>query len=141
MTTSAGDDSVAATVRAAQVLLSRTLGRPVTLTDAARLTEAELAGACPAMRDAAAFETAMALMCGYWLIGTLGWQLEGALQSDGEWGIATVRGRIIGRLAVFPELVGGELPGLYATAQSLARRLAARWPDTEPLPLYPAFRG
>jgi hypothetical protein len=59
-----------------------------------------------------------------------------------EWGIASVRSRIVTCLEAFLEAAtaGDLLPGLRGTALALREHLSKRWPDTTPLPVYPAFR-
>lgn len=104
---------------------------------------AELGRTCPAARDDQRFNTALGTMCAFWLLGTLGWQLEGALEDDHTWGIATVRSRIVSRLKIFSELSAsfGLFPALASTAESLRESLSKRWQETELLLLYPAFRS
>jgi hypothetical protein len=104
---------------------------------------AELAVACPAARDDLAFDAALVRMCGFWLLGTLAWHLERALEEDDTWGIATVRSRLLARLGAFIETAtsSNQLPALRATATALLDHLRRRWPDTPPLPVYPAFRS
>ncbi len=82
-------------------------------------------------------------MCGYWLIDTLGWLLERALNEDYKWGIATVRSRILARLQAFiaTSTSYNQLPALRSTANILLESLDKRWPDTQPLAVYPAFRA
>jgi hypothetical protein len=103
---------------------------------------AELIAVCTAARDDRSFEAALVRMYGFWLIGILGWHFERALEEDDEWGIASVRSRIITRLEVFLEAAtaSDQLLGLRETALALREHLSKRWPDTTPLPVYPAFR-
>jgi aminoglycoside/choline kinase family phosphotransferase len=103
---------------------------------------AELMTACPAARDDAAFATALVQMCGFWVIGILGWHLERAIEEDDLWGIATVRERLKGRLRSFIDTATShrQLPALAATAEALLEYVNTRWVDVQPLALYPAFR-
>lgn len=87
----------------------------------------ELARACPAALDRQSFDSALALMCGYWILRTLPGRLARALEADKEWGIATLRQRILAHLEAF-----------IAAAEAFARLPALR--DTAAA-LYPGFRG
>jgi hypothetical protein len=103
---------------------------------------AELSRTCPAAQDDHLFETGLVHMCGYWLIATLWWHLADALKEDRDWGIATMRPRFLARLQAFIGVsqAYGQLPALRGTASALLEHLQARWPEIEPLPVYPAFR-
>lgn len=102
---------------------------------------AELARGCPAARDDRAFESALTMMGGYWLIVSLGWLLERAIEEDAPWGIASTRSRILARLEAFvAAATSGRLPALRGTAEALLETLQRRWPEALPLPLFPAFR-
>lgn len=102
----------------------------------------ELARGCPAAQDDRSFAPALAVMCGYWTIVTLPGPLERAIDEDQEWGIATLRPRILARLEAFIATADAfaRLPALRGTAEALLATLRRRWPDVSPLPLYPAFR-
>jgi hypothetical protein len=102
----------------------------------------ELAVDCPAAADDAVFLPALARACAFWAVTTLSWTLEKALDEDRKWGISTVRQRHPLRLdnaAQVAERVG-TLPAMAETFRALADALRVRWPDTEPMPFYPAFR-
>jgi hypothetical protein len=109
---------------------------------------AELAPARPEAADGAAFGTAMAHACAYWLLWTLalapdaGLDLAGALARDTPWGTASVRQRHLLRLETFAADADarGALPALAETAAALAGRLRALWPEAG-MPLYPPFRA
>jgi hypothetical protein len=103
----------------------------------------ELAKTCPAADDDQIFRTALARSCAYWLFTTVGGQLRRALNEDQDWGIATVRQRILARLEAFIATTEtcDELPALRALASHLGRVLQKRWSETPPLPLYPVFRS
>ncbi|HMP39195.1 MAG TPA: phosphotransferase [Roseiflexaceae bacterium] len=103
---------------------------------------AELLHVCPAAHDDHVFSTELVRMCGFWLIGTLGWHLAGALQEDTTWGIATIRSRLIGRLHAFLATASAynQLPTFCALVYALLEQLQKRWPDTAPFAVYPAFR-
>ena len=102
----------------------------------------EAAVGCPIIADDALFYPALAHACAYWAIETLQYNLENARENDGKWGISTVRQRFPLRLENFAQVAerAGVLPALSATALALAERLRVLWPDTEPMPLYLAFR-
>ena len=80
-------------------------------------------------------------MTAFWACECLRW-LEQTLKEDHEWGIAGVRPRILSRLAMFIEAASTyeRLPALHATFERLLASLIQRWPEVQPLPLYPAFR-
>ena len=103
---------------------------------------AELIHGCPAAQDDNVFEQALVTICGYWLVNTLAWHLERALEEDDTWGIASTRQRIIARLEAFIATSQGfgRFPALRDAAGRLHALLFKRWPDSPPLPLYPAFR-
>ncbi len=102
----------------------------------------ELAQGCPQAQEDTLFERALVEACAFWLLNTLEWQLRNALKKDGQWGISTFRPRVLARLEAFITTSEefGHLPAMRDTAARLLAVLSKRWPDTEPLPLYPAFR-
>jgi hypothetical protein len=102
---------------------------------------AELVKGCPEAEDDSVFETALVGVCAFWLLNSLGWQLQGALREDRTWGIATVRSRLLARLETFLAIAGerGQLPAVRGMAERLLEVLRERWPEAPPLPLYPAF--
>jgi hypothetical protein len=81
-------------------------------------------------------------VCVHWALRSLVWHLETALKEDQEWGIATLRPRILARLEAFAATSDayGHLPALRDTMNRVLETLRLRWPDTDELPLYPAFR-
>ncbi len=103
----------------------------------------ELITGCPEAESDAVFYPAMVAACAYWTIASLGWTLEGALKEDGQWGISTHRQRHPMRLANFAALAeeNNVFPALAATARALEAKLVSLWPETEAMPLYPAFRA
>lgn len=96
----------------------------------------------PSILDDIIFGKAMAEVCAVTLIFTLDWLLGPALDEDREWGIATLRPRILARLEAFiaASLQFDQLPATCNLAETLLALLQERWADVEPLPLYPAFR-
>ena len=101
----------------------------------------QLVGGCPEAEDDRVFEAALARVCGYWLLATLSRSLPRAIEADSMWGIATIRQRLFARLEAFITTAEafGQLTALRATAARLLEVIRKRWPDTRPLPLYPAF--
>lgn len=104
---------------------------------------AELSRTCAAARDDALFDAARVAVCACWVVQTLNWHLADALKEpDGEWGIATIRARILTRLDMFAHVAAGHAD--YAPFASDMQRVRATlgklWPEAQPLPLYPAFR-
>ncbi len=97
--------------------------------------------AIPEARDTAAFRLEYAIAVVVRLFGSLEWHLEAALKGDSTWGIATLRNRILWHLQAAIEATerAQSMPNLRSVAQSWLTDLARRWPDAEPLPLYPAF--
>lgn len=104
---------------------------------------AQLARGCPMANDEAQFQQELSCACAYWLIRTLAWNTEHALKEDNSSGISTVRQRHLMRPAAFADRCEplGHLPALTALARSIAVALHDRWPDTEPMPVYPPFRA
>jgi hypothetical protein len=103
----------------------------------------ELARTVPQAADDALFNAALVHACAYWVEGSLSWHLEASLAEDREWGISTVRSRILARLDAFAATSEEYrlLPSLRDCAIRVRDELKRRWPETEPLPLYPAFRA
>ena len=68
---------------------------------------------------------------------------ERGRDADPKWGISTIRQRLIARLEAFAEVSESfqQLPNLRGVAERAHAVLTKRWPETEPLPLYPAFRA
>lgn len=102
----------------------------------------ELVRGCSEAQEDRVFERALATICGFWLLHTLAWHLEPALQEDRSWGIASIRQRILARLEAFvlTSEEFNELPALRGTAARLLELLGKRWPESPGLPLYPAFQ-
>jgi hypothetical protein len=101
----------------------------------------ELATVCPAAADGQMFEEAMLLACGAWFLSTLEWHLSKALQEDETWGRAGIRARVLTRAAALLAACDrfGRLPALEDVASRLQDVLRQRWPESDVLPLYPAF--
>ena len=103
----------------------------------------EFVKGCPEAQENGIWEQALLTICGYWLLNTLAWHLEPALKEDRNWGIAGLRQRILARLEAF--MITAEefsrFSAVHETAGQLRDTLSERWPDTQSLPLYPAFQG
>jgi hypothetical protein len=94
------------------------------------------------LQEDSVFEIALVHVCASWVLNTLDRHLEAALQEDRLWGIATMRPRLLARLEAFITTAEefDHLPAMRGTASRLLEVLVKRWPETPPLPLYPAFR-
>ena len=76
------------------------------------------------------------------MFGALAWLLEDALKQDHDWGIAKNRSRILHYLseAIRRSADADILAGTRQTVSAWRDDLQNRWPSTEPLAVYPAFR-
>jgi len=103
----------------------------------------ELIKGCSEAQEDNIWEHALVTICGYWLLNTLGWHLEPALKEDQDWGRASLRQRILARLEAFviTSEEFGRFQAVHETADRLRDTLGERWPETQSLPLYPAFQG
>lgn len=104
---------------------------------------AELCRTCSAVADDHLYTQALADVCGFALLEeTLPWQLPVALEENRQWGLVTVRTRLLASLEAFIDTATefDRLPQFRNAASQLLATLQARWPETEPLPFYPAFR-
>lgn len=96
---------------------------------------------CPQLENNLVFKTALVNACGFWLMYTMLRHLEFAIAEDRDFGISTLRQRILTRLQVFIDLSieTKQLLGLRSVANRLLYLLIERWSDVPNLPLYPAF--
>ena len=96
---------------------------------------------CSVAEDDKIFESNLVDVCGFWLLDTLSRHFESALKKDEDFGISTIRQRILARLETFivTSQEFNRLPGLRATSCQLLDLLRHRWSDTPELPFYPAF--
>ena len=99
---------------------------------------------CPAARDDAAFDRAVAQASAartFWLLGPR-W-IKGLVEGpDQEWGLATVRQRVPTRFRSFARVA--ERRGMYPALVTLARNVADVVDEVAapgPLPLFPALRS
>jgi hypothetical protein len=106
-----------------------------------RTYRAILAQNCPMAEDDRVFETALVNTCGFWLLYTLTRHFEDAWEKDLDFGISTIRQRILARLEVFitTSQEFNQLSGLCNVSSQLLDLLHQSWPDVTDLPLYPAF--
>ncbi len=97
---------------------------------------------CPVVEDDRIFESALVKICGFWLLQTLTRHFESALKEDSDWGISTIRQRILARLEAFiaASQESDRLPALCSTSSRLLDLLRQRWFDSPDLPIYPALR-
>ncbi len=102
---------------------------------------AELVKGCPAAEDDSLFFQEVVKACAFWALYSFEFYRD-IWNSDGEWGIATIRQRAIVRFELLAQATVeyGYMEALGTTAQVLAEKLQARWPDTPPMPYYPPFR-
>ena len=104
---------------------------------------AELIRGCPAAADDRLFTQALGDVCGFAMLEWLRWlQLAPASQEDHQWGLASLRTRVLARLEAFINTATefDLLPHLCQVAEQLLATLQTRWPEVEPMPYYPAFR-
>jgi hypothetical protein len=97
----------------------------------------------PAARDDDAYRVELTYLAAVWLFSCLAWRLDGALKDDTRWGIWSIRGRLLWYLeaVIVMTAAAGVVPGINEAASRWLAELRRRWPDAEPLGLYPAFRG
>jgi hypothetical protein len=103
----------------------------------------ELVEGCPEVGDDGLFYPALVEACACWMITTTGSLLEQALTQDSQWGISTLRQRVLMRLDAFVQVAEqfGCLEATAATATEMAARARALWPpDADETLVYPAFR-
>ncbi len=103
----------------------------------------ELAAACPEILDETRFGEEAAVVASHSAFSILRWDLEGALKQEEPWGIAGTRDRILSRILMFLDTAGSaaQMPALCEVYETLLNRLQRLWPETIPLPVYPAFRA
>ena len=103
----------------------------------------ELARGWPQADDDARFHEQMVGACAFWACQSGLMLAQRALDDDWEWGIARVRQRITMRFDLLAETCDefGMMPATGDTARRLAEQLRRQWPESEDMPLYPAFRA
>jgi hypothetical protein len=100
-----------------------------------------LAAALPDAGDDTAFVQEMAVLLFLRMFASLSWLLKGALKEDTKWGISTYRSRLLWHLEAAAD--GASAAGIFNGLRDVAIRwrmdLGNRWPEVQPLALYPAF--
>jgi hypothetical protein len=89
------------------------------------------------------FYHAVVEACAYWLLKSYSWiPLSKVLESDRMIIAASDRQRLLIRTDIFVQTSEqfGHLEAISATMRALAAKLRARWPETEEMAYYPAFR-
>jgi hypothetical protein len=101
----------------------------------------ELSTAIPQVHDDAAYRVELAYMAAVWLLTSLSWRLNRALECDERWGIWSIRGRLLWYVEAVIEMTDAAhvSPGINRAAQDWLSELRRRWPDANPLGLYPCF--
>jgi phosphotransferase family enzyme len=102
---------------------------------------AELGTAIPQVHDDTVYRAELAYMAAVWLLSSLSWRLEQALERDDRWGIWSIRGRLLWYFEAVIEMTDAAhvLPGINMMAQDWLSKLRRLWPDVDPLGLYPSF--
>lgn len=99
---------------------------------------------CPAARDDVLFSKAVVVGCAYWALTMYSWNpVADLLAQDREWGIATIRQRVLARSEIFAQTAEefGHLEAVGATLRAIAAKLRTLLPaEVESMPFYPAFR-
>lgn len=106
-----------------------------------RCYRAELIKGCPEAADDKLFYRAVIEACACWALNTCRMDpIERLFEKDIEWGIASVRARIMTRFEVVANLSQqfGHLEALGTSFGVVATKLREVW--SEEMPLYPAFR-
>lgn len=101
----------------------------------------ELAAIVPEALDDALFHREMAAITVARALFSLCRMLDGAMGEDTVWGTTTRRNRLLWYLqaAIAACDRGDALPGIRGVLARWSRHLSETWPDSTPLPLYPAF--
>lgn len=95
----------------------------------------------PLLKNDEIFEINLVNNCEFWLLYTLSRHFNDALKKEEDFGISTIRQRILARLESFiaTSKEFNRLIGLRDTSSRLLDLLLQRWSDVSSLPLYPAF--
>jgi len=104
---------------------------------------AELVKGCPAAASDTLFYHAVVEACAYWLLKSYFWvPLSKVLESDRMIIAASDRQRFLTRTDIFVQASEQfeHFEAIGATMRMLATKLRARWPETEEMAYYPAFR-
>jgi Phosphotransferase enzyme family len=102
---------------------------------------AEVGRAMPFALDDRVYDIECAYMTVAWLLFALDWRYEEAVREDAQWGVASLRSRLLWYLEACIDATGKArvLPGIHAAAAVWLADLHRRWPRSNPLAVYPAF--
>jgi len=102
---------------------------------------AELSTAIPQAHEETVYRVELTYMAAVWLLTSLSWRLDQALERDERWGIWSIRGRLLWYAEAVIEMTDAAhvLPGINSAAQDWLSEMRRRWPDVYPLGLYPGF--
>ena len=102
---------------------------------------AELSTAIPLALEDTAYRVELTYMAAVWLLTSMSWRLDEALERDERWGIWSIRGRLLWYLESVIEMTDAAsvLPGINKAAQVWLSELRRRWPDVNAPGLYPGF--
>lgn len=102
----------------------------------------QLRARLPILNDDALFAEQRLLVCAFWVWNRFDRLLPHTHEQAFEWGIASVRSRVLTYLHTFSHMADApdKLPAMWETAVQLQTILQDKWPETELLPYYPAFR-
>ncbi|MEL6442513.1 MAG: hypothetical protein AAFQ80_25135 [Cyanobacteria bacterium J06621_8] len=95
----------------------------------------------PLLENDKVFKINLVDNCGFWLLYTLSRHLNDALEKEEDFGVSTIRQRILARLECFiaTSKEFDRLTGLRNTSNRILDLLLKRWTHVSSLPLYPAF--
>ena len=95
----------------------------------------------PLLENDEIYERNLISVCGFWLLYTLQRHFDDALEKEEDFGISTIRQRILARLESFIAISKecDRLTGLRDTSSLLLDLLSKRWSNVPSLPVYPAF--
>jgi hypothetical protein len=103
----------------------------------------ELVKEAPAAADPARFERGMLEASIRWVWGTLvHWHMPGVLEQDTDWGLATLRQRLLLRFRLLLERLDQSalFPAVAETTRRALETFTTRWSDVPEMAPYPAFR-
>jgi len=101
----------------------------------------ELTKLVPAATDDRAYFDAYAQACAMHVLNTVPLDIQEVNEVDRTWGIASIRSRVLSRLETFIQISAKHetLPALRSMATQMLESLTAKWEESKPLDLYPAF--
>jgi hypothetical protein len=100
----------------------------------------QLVKGCPEAAEDNIFKRGLIDACSIWGMIILN-TLTDSVEEDRPWGVSTSRNRILTRLEILARIDNefNHLPSIIGTASRLASTLCDIWPDSDTLPIYPAF--